>query len=513
MRTSTLLSFVLLLSILIGCQQSKEKLILNIPDPKTLNESYVSNPDKILADETVSSLNEKLRPLDQSGKAHIDVVFVKSIGDNVPKEIATMLFNSWKIGDKETNNGLLIFIVEDQHRIEFETGYGLEGILPDVTCYKIQQDYMIPYARQNDYDNAVKKGVDAVIQHITTENNAIYNAPDSTSVAQSEVPLTIIDPGTPQPYNPAPQNLTEPVKQRSAPIVDFLLLIILAIYIVFASLVGQRLTAHKGIPPLKNPVIYFLWIIPVTLVILLNIYLPFEWHNIRTILILYFFLWAYVNLHFYFLGKRLTATLKDKTPHEQYLAWQSTHLPSQNIRKAFPTTFLKSYWNNYTELLQTLRSRPMVCEKCGNKMILLSEDKDDQYLLKGNIIEEQIDSIDYDVWVCRPCKTELILDYKNPESKAQECSKCHFHTFLYKRRAIHKASTTENEGFGYSYYLCEYCKYEEKVKFIIPKVSTSSGSSSSSSSSSWSSSSGSSSSSSSSSSGGSSGGGGAGSSW
>ncbi|UOQ72863.1 TPM domain-containing protein [Hymenobacter cellulosilyticus] len=76
------------------------------------------------------------------------MVLTRSIGEEVPKTAATTLFNRWKIGDREKNNGLLMLLVDDQHRVEFETGYGLEADVPDVVCFRIQQRYMVPYLRE-----------------------------------------------------------------------------------------------------------------------------------------------------------------------------------------------------------------------------------------------------------------------------------------------------------------------------------------------------------------------------
>ena len=68
--------------------------LTTIPDPKTLGETYVSDPDHLLQPATVRDLNELLRPLDQSRRAHIDVVLTRSIGEEVPKTAATALFKA-----------------------------------------------------------------------------------------------------------------------------------------------------------------------------------------------------------------------------------------------------------------------------------------------------------------------------------------------------------------------------------------------------------------------------------
>ena len=143
-----------------------ENYLTTIPDPKTLGETYVSDPDRVLAPGTAPALNARLDSLDRSGRAHIDIVLVRSLGEAVPKTAATALFNKWKIGSKATNNGLLMLLVLDQRRVEFETGYGLEADLPDIICYRIQQRYMLEPARAGRYDVAVQQGVAAIIKRL-----------------------------------------------------------------------------------------------------------------------------------------------------------------------------------------------------------------------------------------------------------------------------------------------------------------------------------------------------------
>jgi uncharacterized protein len=156
-----------------GCQAPEparritaENYLTTIPDPKALGETYVSDPDGVLAPGTAPALNARLDSLDRSGRAHIDGVLVRSLGEAVPKTAATALFNKWKIGRKDTNNGLLMLLVLDQRRVEFETGYGLEADLPDIICYRIQQRYMVEPARAGDYDLAVQQGVAALIRRL-----------------------------------------------------------------------------------------------------------------------------------------------------------------------------------------------------------------------------------------------------------------------------------------------------------------------------------------------------------
>ncbi|HMI04757.1 MAG TPA: TPM domain-containing protein [Pedobacter sp.] len=490
MKKSSLFLFVCIVLLMTGCdQKSQKERISGIPDPKKLNETYVSNPDQLLSPETVSGLNAKLSALDQAGTAHIDVVFVKTIGELVPKEVAHELFNTWKIGDKETNNGLLILIVQDQKRIEFETGYGLEGVLPDVICYRIQQQYMIPYAKLNDFNSAVKQGVDAVISHLTS--SPAPNSPDTTGSQE----LTIVPPES-------LQSLTDTdLAYNSQEPGDVYSLILAVIYFVISIITGIALVKKAS---LRILIILFIFIAPVLFVVHLNLNYPVSWHNLRALMIAYIFLLIYTHIHIFLLNWISAPSFKAGNQHEQYLMRRNTFASMEWVVKVFAFPFLWLFWKKHQDRLESLRYENINCEHCGRIMILTNEAKDDEFLSKGQAKEEEILSVDYDVWVCKDCGLNKILDYSNLKSKARECTQCHFITALFSRRETIEPATTSSQGYGYDYFGCANCGKETHEQFIIPKISTSSSSSSSS---------GSSSGSSSSSSGGSSGGGGAGSSW
>ena len=88
------------------------------------------------------------------------------------REFANELFNTWGIGDKETNRGLLIQLVtrEDLREITFETGYGLEGELPDGLCMLIQKRRMIPPMKEGRYGEGLLAGLEEVRKALSNES-------------------------------------------------------------------------------------------------------------------------------------------------------------------------------------------------------------------------------------------------------------------------------------------------------------------------------------------------------
>lgn len=130
--------------------------------------NFVSNPDGILSAETVYNINKLLVELRQKTGIEIAIVALDKLATDDPRGFATELLNKWGVGQKGKDNGLLILLVtaKEQRSVVFETGYGLEGDLPDVSCYRIQQDYMLPPMREGDYSTGMLHGVAATAVHL-----------------------------------------------------------------------------------------------------------------------------------------------------------------------------------------------------------------------------------------------------------------------------------------------------------------------------------------------------------
>ncbi len=164
------------------------------------------------------------------------------------------------------------------------------------------------------------------------------------------------------------------------------------------------------------------------------------------------------------------------------------------------------FWLGW-QTFQTGRYRR--CPECGLDREKLDEDTEDEHLEAGQETEEEIGSVNYDVWACMDCGSVGVRRRNKWFRGYSTCMGCNFKTVRKTSRTI-TAATTSSSGTARITVSCSHCSYHESYTRTIPRISTSS--SSSSSSSSWSSSSGSSFSSGGFG-GGSSGGGGAGSSW
>ena len=99
--------------------------------------------------------------LEKTGTS-IVVATVKTIGDNDPNDYANRLYQAWGIGKKGEDKGVLIFLAVNERRIRIETGYGVEGILPDGLAGEILDRHAIPWLKKGDYGQGMAAAMAAV---------------------------------------------------------------------------------------------------------------------------------------------------------------------------------------------------------------------------------------------------------------------------------------------------------------------------------------------------------------
>ena len=123
---------------------------------------FTSNPDGILSREAVAAIDSICSDLRHRAVAQVAVVAVDDIEGEDVFTFAYELFSKWGVGRKEDNNGLGILLVKERREIRFLTGGGLEGVLTDALCKRIQMNYMLPYFRDDAYSEGMVTGMQAV---------------------------------------------------------------------------------------------------------------------------------------------------------------------------------------------------------------------------------------------------------------------------------------------------------------------------------------------------------------
>jgi uncharacterized protein len=149
-----LVSILFLLFAITGFSQN----ILPKPNPPKL----VNDAAGVLSPDQVAILEQKLVALDDSTSNQIAVVLIKSLDGYEVQEYANKLFRDWGIGNKKTNNGVLIVAAIDDRKVWIEVGYGLEGAIPDVTASSIYRNEIVPEFKQQNYYRGIDKAIDAL---------------------------------------------------------------------------------------------------------------------------------------------------------------------------------------------------------------------------------------------------------------------------------------------------------------------------------------------------------------
>lgn len=128
---------------------------------------YVSNPDGILQAAAVARIDSLCGSLRRQGIAQVAVVAVDEIAGGDVFTFAVDLFRRWGVGRAGDDNGVGILLVRDRREIRFVTGYGVEGVLTDALCKRIQTQLMLPRFRTGDYSGGMVAGVEAVAAVLT----------------------------------------------------------------------------------------------------------------------------------------------------------------------------------------------------------------------------------------------------------------------------------------------------------------------------------------------------------
>jgi len=347
--------------------------VSSVPNDHLKNAAdYVTNPDGIISQSAEDKINVMIDSVQSVSTAEIAVVLLSSIGDNDIDDFGTSLFTQWGIG-KKNDNGLLFLLINDQKQMIFRTGYGLEGVLPDVILARVIRNDISPLLQKGDFDGGIVAGIAKVSVYLK---------------------------------NP------EAVQE-----------------------IMQKEEADKKAQTTK-----LLWI-----------YL-----GISVIIALSFF--------FYLISK----TGLKITNYQKYLSLRGQKGMVIGFTVIFPVLMIL-YLLIYFLVLRRLRTHPINCEKCGTKMARLSEATEDEYLTPAQQTEENIRSVDYDVWRCEQCGNTDVLAF-DQNSAYTPCPYCHAKTFYLAQDRIIRNTSAFSAGQGEKIYTCKNCNKIMTRPYTIPQI-------------------------------------------
>lgn len=129
---------------------------------------FVSDVAHIIESEALQRINEAILNMRQTHGVEGVVITLPSIGqDSSIEDLAREILRGWGVGSKIDNSGFVMLISLDSRQIRIETGYGLEGVLPDALCSQIIAHRMAPHFKRGDYSTGILSGVQAIQETIS----------------------------------------------------------------------------------------------------------------------------------------------------------------------------------------------------------------------------------------------------------------------------------------------------------------------------------------------------------
>lgn len=136
--------------------------------PKALVSDYTNT----LTSSQIRSLENKLRAFEDSTSIQLSIVLVETTEGYDIADYAVRLAKKWGVGQQKYNNGVMMLAALGDRAVTIQTGYGLEGVLPDVIVYRIIENEIKPAFKRADYYQGLNAATNAIIDYSKGEYKA-----------------------------------------------------------------------------------------------------------------------------------------------------------------------------------------------------------------------------------------------------------------------------------------------------------------------------------------------------
>jgi uncharacterized protein len=157
----------------------------SLPPPPT---AYFNDYAGVVAAADAQRLDAKLRQFGAETSTQVVVAVFKNLPSPSLEDFTVRTAQSWRVGRKDWDNGAVLFVFVDDHKMRIETGYGLEGALPDQLAGRILDEQVRPRFRAGDWTGGLEAGIDGIVAATKGE----YKAPPKPKPAVPVVPLVVI---------------------------------------------------------------------------------------------------------------------------------------------------------------------------------------------------------------------------------------------------------------------------------------------------------------------------------
>jgi uncharacterized protein len=131
---------------------------------------YFNDYAGVVSKEAALRFNEQLAQFERETSNQVVVaVFRKMESDSSIEDYTQRVAQAWGVGKKDRKNGAVLFVFIGDRKMYLQVGYGLEGVLPDVTAFDITERRIKPHFKQNDYEGGLATGIDLICKAIRGE--------------------------------------------------------------------------------------------------------------------------------------------------------------------------------------------------------------------------------------------------------------------------------------------------------------------------------------------------------
>ena len=126
---------------------------------------YFNDYANVVSKEAAVRFNEQLAQFERESSNQIVVaVFRKMETDSDIADYTQRIAQSWGVGQADRRNGAVLFVFVDDRKMFIQVGYGLEGVIPDVTAFDITERHIKPRFRVNDYEGGLSAGIELLMK-------------------------------------------------------------------------------------------------------------------------------------------------------------------------------------------------------------------------------------------------------------------------------------------------------------------------------------------------------------
>lgn len=154
-------------------------------DLPSLNEPVIDQAN-LLSPTEKQQLSQRILKLYNEGKGQIGVVIVPTTGQEDIFDYSMRVAEAWQLGSAKRDNGLLMTIAINDRRIQILTGYGLEGVLPDIVAGRIINDKITPYFKQGQYAQGIDSGLEEIERILNLDPEIAAQAADELKERQEQ---------------------------------------------------------------------------------------------------------------------------------------------------------------------------------------------------------------------------------------------------------------------------------------------------------------------------------------